>query len=34
MTDRDNPDARAFYRSLGFDELDGKIVYRVETSTD
>ncbi|MGW7365603.1 cyclophane-containing RiPP N-acetyltransferase HaaN [Streptomyces sp. NPDC054841] len=29
MTDRDNPDARAFYRSLGFAEFDGKIVYRV-----
>ncbi|MFC7303181.1 cyclophane-containing RiPP N-acetyltransferase HaaN [Streptomyces monticola] len=28
MTDRTNPDARAFYRSLGFEEYDGKIVYR------
>ncbi|MFF2512245.1 GNAT family N-acetyltransferase [Streptomyces sp. NPDC058086] len=31
MTDRDNPGARAFYRSLGFAEFDGKIVYRVGT---
>ncbi|MCX5421957.1 cyclophane-containing RiPP N-acetyltransferase HaaN [Streptomyces sp. NBC_00078] len=30
MTDHDNPDARAFYRSLGFAEFDGKIVYRVD----
>ncbi|MGW0879525.1 cyclophane-containing RiPP N-acetyltransferase HaaN [Streptomyces sp. NPDC002671] len=29
MTDRDNPSARAFYKSLGFAEFDGKIVYRV-----
>ncbi|MET8134084.1 cyclophane-containing RiPP N-acetyltransferase HaaN [Streptomyces sp. NPDC005251] len=29
MTDRDNPGARAFYKSLGFAEFDGKIVYRV-----
>ncbi|WP_329138027.1 cyclophane-containing RiPP N-acetyltransferase HaaN [Streptomyces sp. NBC_00670] len=28
MTDRDNPGARAFYRSLGFAELNGKIIYR------
>ncbi|MFE9066041.1 cyclophane-containing RiPP N-acetyltransferase HaaN [Streptomyces violaceusniger] len=33
MTDRDNPGARAFYKSLGFAEFDGKIVYRVDTST-
>ncbi|WP_435241807.1 cyclophane-containing RiPP N-acetyltransferase HaaN [Streptomyces cucumeris] len=33
MTDRDNPEARAFYKSLGFAEFDGKIVYRVDTST-
>ncbi|MFF9508137.1 cyclophane-containing RiPP N-acetyltransferase HaaN [Streptomyces sp. NPDC014724] len=33
MTDRDNPDARAFYKSLGFAEFDGKIVYRVDTNT-
>ncbi|WP_411113933.1 cyclophane-containing RiPP N-acetyltransferase HaaN [Streptomyces sp. 029-5] len=33
MTDRDNPNARAFYKSLGFAEFDGKIVYRVDTST-
>ncbi|WP_063735286.1 cyclophane-containing RiPP N-acetyltransferase HaaN [Streptomyces sp. RTd22] len=33
MTDRDNADARSFYKSLGFAEFDGKIVYRVETST-
>ncbi|MFE2696348.1 cyclophane-containing RiPP N-acetyltransferase HaaN [Streptomyces mirabilis] len=32
MTDRDNPGARAFYKSLGFAEFDGKIVYRVLTS--
>lgn len=32
MTDRDNPDARAFYRSLGFAEFDGKIVYRLDAS--
>ncbi|MFB8352566.1 cyclophane-containing RiPP N-acetyltransferase HaaN [Streptomyces niveus] len=31
MTDRDNPSARAFYKSLGFAEFDGKIVYRVDT---
>ncbi|MFH9128117.1 cyclophane-containing RiPP N-acetyltransferase HaaN [Streptomyces griseoaurantiacus] len=30
MTDRNNPGARAFYRSLGFAELDGKIIYRGE----
>ncbi|WP_371095858.1 cyclophane-containing RiPP N-acetyltransferase HaaN [Streptomyces sanglieri] len=30
MTDRVNPGARAFYKSLGFAEFDGKIVYRVE----
>ncbi|MFG2583685.1 cyclophane-containing RiPP N-acetyltransferase HaaN [Streptomyces malaysiensis] len=33
MTDRDNPGARAFYKSLGFAEFDGKIIYRVDTST-
>ncbi|MEU9803097.1 cyclophane-containing RiPP N-acetyltransferase HaaN [Streptomyces sp. NPDC051000] len=33
MTDRDNPGARAFYKSLGFAEFDGKIVYRVDTGT-
>ncbi|MEV8104690.1 cyclophane-containing RiPP N-acetyltransferase HaaN [Streptomyces sp. NPDC088135] len=33
MTDRDNPNARAFYKSLGFAEFDGKIVYRVDTRT-
>ncbi|MGW3421342.1 cyclophane-containing RiPP N-acetyltransferase HaaN [Streptomyces phaeochromogenes] len=33
MTDRVNPDARAFYRSLGFAEFDGKIVYRVEAGS-
>ena len=31
MTDRDNPNARAFYKSLGFAESAGKIVYRVGT---
>ncbi|MFI6376996.1 cyclophane-containing RiPP N-acetyltransferase HaaN [Streptomyces sp. NPDC050546] len=30
MTDSDNPDARAFYRSLDFAEFDGKIVYRLD----
>ncbi|MGW1496157.1 cyclophane-containing RiPP N-acetyltransferase HaaN [Streptomyces sp. NPDC002402] len=33
MTDHDNPNARAFYRSLGFTEFDGKIVYRVDTGS-
>ncbi|MGW6837001.1 cyclophane-containing RiPP N-acetyltransferase HaaN [Streptomyces sp. NPDC054949] len=33
MTDHDNPGARAFYKSLGFAEFDGKIVYRVDTGT-
>ncbi|MCX4550388.1 cyclophane-containing RiPP N-acetyltransferase HaaN [Streptomyces sp. NBC_01500] len=33
MTDRDNPSARAFYKSLGFAEFDGKIVYRVDAGT-
>ncbi|MEU7054751.1 cyclophane-containing RiPP N-acetyltransferase HaaN [Streptomyces sp. NPDC046197] len=33
MTDRVNPDARAFYQSLGFQEDDGKIVYRFSTAT-
>ncbi|MET9507878.1 cyclophane-containing RiPP N-acetyltransferase HaaN [Streptomyces flavidovirens] len=28
MTDRVNPDARAFYRALGFEEHEGKVVYR------
>jgi GNAT superfamily N-acetyltransferase len=32
MTDRVNSGARAFYKSLGFAEFDGKIVYRVEIS--
>jgi ribosomal protein S18 acetylase RimI-like enzyme len=31
MTDRSNPIARGFYRSLGFAEFDGKIIYRIET---
>ncbi|MDX3749599.1 cyclophane-containing RiPP N-acetyltransferase HaaN [Streptomyces sp. AK08-02] len=31
MTDRDNAGARAFYKSLGFAEFDGKIVYRADT---
>ncbi|GGL03261.1 cyclophane-containing RiPP N-acetyltransferase HaaN [Streptomyces flaveus] len=30
MTDRDNPVARSFYKSLGFSEFDGKIIYRVD----
>ncbi|GAA2656823.1 cyclophane-containing RiPP N-acetyltransferase HaaN [Streptomyces vastus] len=30
MADRENPGAPAFYRSLGFSECDGKIVYRVD----
>ncbi|ANP55666.1 ribosomal protein S18 acetylase RimI-like enzyme [Streptomyces griseochromogenes] len=33
MTDRDNPGARAFYKSLGFAESNGKIVYQVDSST-
>ncbi|MFY4719903.1 cyclophane-containing RiPP N-acetyltransferase HaaN [Streptomyces sp. LaBMicrA B280] len=33
MTDRDNPGARAFYRSLGFAEYEGKVVYRVDPRT-
>ncbi|MDQ0778383.1 GNAT superfamily N-acetyltransferase [Streptomyces aurantiacus] len=33
MTDRVNPDARAFYRSLGFAEFDGKVVYRVKAGS-
>ena len=33
MADRDNPGARAFYESRGFTESDGKIVYRVDSST-
>ncbi|WP_405949639.1 hypothetical protein [Streptomyces prunicolor] len=31
MTDRDNPNARAFYKSLGFAESVGQIVYRADT---
>ncbi|MFJ4715080.1 cyclophane-containing RiPP N-acetyltransferase HaaN [Streptomyces sp. NPDC088785] len=31
MTDHDNSGARAFYKSLGFTEFDGKIVYRVDS---
>lgn len=33
MTDRSNPDARSFYKSLGFAEFEGKIVYRIDAST-
>ncbi|MFD4760441.1 cyclophane-containing RiPP N-acetyltransferase HaaN [Streptomyces sp. NPDC058439] len=33
MTDRSNPIARSFYKSLGFEEFEGKIVYRVDTAT-
>ncbi|MER6010186.1 cyclophane-containing RiPP N-acetyltransferase HaaN [Streptomyces bluensis] len=33
MADRDNPVARAFYKSRGFAESDGKIVYRVDSET-
>jgi ribosomal protein S18 acetylase RimI-like enzyme len=29
MTDRDNDDARAFYSSLGFEEFEGKVNYRI-----
>ncbi|MER8016166.1 cyclophane-containing RiPP N-acetyltransferase HaaN [Streptomyces griseoluteus] len=32
-TDRFNGDARSFYRSLGFEEYDGKVFYREETGT-
>jgi ribosomal protein S18 acetylase RimI-like enzyme len=30
MTDRDNEDARAFYRKLGFEEFEGKVNYRID----
>lgn len=33
MTDPDIPGARAFYKSLGFAEFDGKIIYRIDTRT-
>lgn len=33
MTDRVNPDARAFYRALGFEEFDGKVVYRADSTS-
>ncbi|MFV2104637.1 GNAT family N-acetyltransferase [Micromonospora sp. LOL_024] len=33
MTDRDNDGARAFYRRLGFEELEGKVNYRVGCDT-
>ncbi|WP_405903555.1 GNAT family N-acetyltransferase [Streptomyces sp. NBC_00656] len=33
MTDRSNPAARGFYKSLGFAEFEGKIVYRIDAST-
>ncbi|MBT2509830.1 GNAT family N-acetyltransferase [Streptomyces sp. ISL-98] len=33
MTDRVNPDARAFYQALGFEEHEGKVVYRAIAST-
>ncbi|MEU1183527.1 cyclophane-containing RiPP N-acetyltransferase HaaN [Streptomyces sp. NPDC005820] len=33
MTDSENDGARAFYRELGFEEFDGKIIYRFETGT-
>ncbi|MFG2439711.1 cyclophane-containing RiPP N-acetyltransferase HaaN [Streptomyces sp. NPDC048508] len=33
MTDSDNSRARAFYKSLGFAEFDGRIVYRVDSGT-
>ncbi|GAA4252599.1 GNAT family N-acetyltransferase [Dactylosporangium darangshiense] len=32
MTDRDNADARAFYRRLGFEEFEGKVNYRVTSA--
>ncbi|WP_432983653.1 N-acetyltransferase family protein [Dactylosporangium sp. CA-233914] len=32
MTDRDNDDARAFYRRLGFEEFAGKVNYRVASA--
>ncbi|MFE4966335.1 cyclophane-containing RiPP N-acetyltransferase HaaN [Streptomyces sp. NPDC056660] len=33
MTDRVNSNARTFYRSLGFEEDNEKIVYRIGTGT-
>ncbi|MBT2397219.1 cyclophane-containing RiPP N-acetyltransferase HaaN [Streptomyces sp. ISL-100] len=33
MTDRVNPDARAFYQALGFEEHEGKVVYRAIVGT-
>ncbi|WP_431953469.1 cyclophane-containing RiPP N-acetyltransferase HaaN [Actinacidiphila sp. bgisy167] len=32
-TDTTNPAARAFYKALGFDEYDGKILYRTATGS-
>ncbi|MGW2468430.1 cyclophane-containing RiPP N-acetyltransferase HaaN [Streptomyces bauhiniae] len=32
-TDRFNADARSFYRSLGFEEYDGKVFYRDDTGS-
>ena len=30
MTDRANAGARSFYQGQGFEEFDGKIVYRLD----
>lgn len=32
-SDTGNPDARAFYRALGFTELEGKVIYRMDAGT-
>ncbi|WNI24581.1 cyclophane-containing RiPP N-acetyltransferase HaaN [Streptomyces sp. ITFR-16] len=33
MTDSTNPSARRFYKSLGFAEYEGKIIYRITPSS-
>jgi ribosomal protein S18 acetylase RimI-like enzyme len=33
-SDRDNPIARGFYKSLGFEERDGKIFYRIPVDAE
>lgn len=34
MTDSTNPSARRFYKSLGFAEYEGKIIYRITPAAD